>query len=118
MVNPITVFRFILNKGKALGQSLAYTALLLYHTYRKPETPIWAKRVVLGALAYLIAPIDSIPDLTPLLGFTDDMGVLSFALVTIACYVDDSVKEKARVSTSKIFKNIDDKVINEVNDQL
>ncbi len=81
---------------RSAGVQVVYAALLLYQAYRKPTTPPWAKRMVLGAIAYALAPIDAIPDLSPIIGFTDDLGVLMFGLVSIAGHIDHEVKESAR----------------------
>ncbi|MCB0641234.1 MAG: DUF1232 domain-containing protein, partial [Phaeodactylibacter sp.] len=67
------------------GLKTVYTALLLFYAFKRKDTPAWAKNIILGTLGYFLAPIDAIPDLTPILGYTDDIGVLSFGLVTIAC---------------------------------
>ena len=37
-----------------------------------------------------------LPDLTPLLGYTDDLSILAAALVTVASYITDEVKQQAR----------------------
>ena len=66
------------------------------YAFKRKETPAWAKRIITGILAYFIAPLDAIPDLTPFLGFTDDVGLLGFGLVTIAAYINDEVKSKSR----------------------
>jgi len=95
--NPIdSLMRYLAARLKAIGVKITYSALLLYYAYQRKDTPAWAKRVILGTLAYLLAPFDAIPDLTPFIGFTDDLSVLSFGLVTIACYIDDAVREKAK----------------------
>ncbi len=78
----------IKNYAIQAGQKTIYTALLLYYAFKRPDTPAWAKRVVLGALGYFLSPIDSISDLTPFLGYTDDLVVLSFGLVLIAGYIN------------------------------
>lgn len=83
----------IVKKG---GLSLIYTALLLYYAFKRSDLPVWAKSIIFGALGYLITPIDSIPDLTPILGYTDDLGILSYALVMIAAYVNGDVRQKAK----------------------
>ncbi|MEL6803260.1 MAG: YkvA family protein, partial [Bacteroidota bacterium] len=88
--------------GRA-GQKLVYSALLLYYAYKRKETPSWAKRIVLGSLGYLIMPLDFIPDLSPILGYTDDLGVISFGLVTIAAYINDDIRDKARTKLTKWF---------------
>lgn len=108
------LWNFLKNGLVRLGQKPIYMALLLYYAYKRKDTPIWAKNIIIGALGYLLAPFDALPDLTPILGFTDDIGVLSFGLVTIACYVNAEVRELAQAKMSKVFDNLDDKVISEV----
>ena len=46
---------------------------LLYHVVTDPGTPARQKAIILGALGYFILPMDMIPDLMPLVGFTDDI---------------------------------------------
>ncbi len=100
------------------GVQAVYSALLLFYAYRRKDTPAWAKNIVLGVLGYLITPIDAIPDLSPILGYTDDIGVLSFGLVTIATYIDDQVKEKARKQLQSWFKQYDQDDLAEVDKKL
>lgn len=111
-------FGKLANFGKSLGTKTVYTSLLLYYAYKRKDTPGWAKRIVLGALGYLVMPLDAIPDLSPFIGYTDDIGILSFALVTVAAYVNDDVKEKARkqlgnwipASSTKDIEAVDNKL--------
>ena len=69
---------------------------VLYYASRRPDVPRWAKLTIYAALAYFILPLDAIPDFTPLAGYSDDLGALSAALLTLAHYIDDEVKEKTR----------------------
>lgn len=100
------------------GTKVVYSALLLFYAYKRKDTPAWAKRVVIGALGYFISPIDVIPDLTPFLGYTDDIGILSFGLVTIAAYVNEEVRDNARGKLGKWFKNVDEEQLKEVDEKL
>lgn len=95
-MNVKKVLPYLQKQIKSAGYKLTYTALLLYFAFLNNETPRWAKNVVLGALGYLLTPIDTVVDFTPILGYTDDLGVLSFALVTIGAYVNEEVRLKAR----------------------
>ena len=106
------------NYARKAGLKTVYTALLLFFAYRRAETPVWAKNIILGAIGYFIAPIDSIPDLTPLLGYTDDIGVLSFGLVTVASYVNMDVKIKARKKLKELFGSLDLNDLKEIDQQL
>lgn len=40
----------------------------------------YRKSIVVGALIYFIAPIDTIPDIAPLIGYLDDLGVITAVL--------------------------------------
>ncbi len=73
-----------------------YIVLLLYYAYHEENVPSWAKKIIIGSFAYFVSPIDSIPDLTPFIGMTDDLGVLTFGLVTITCYITDETRFKAK----------------------
>lgn len=79
----------------AAGREVIERALWLYYAAQRPETPPWAKAVVFGALAYFISPVDAIPDVVPVVGYSDDLATLAAAVTTIAAYIDDAVKAKA-----------------------
>lgn len=78
------------------GAKVIYPVLLLVYAYRRKETPTWAKTVILGALSYFVSPIDMIPDLTPLLGYTDDLSVIVAGISSIAMYINDDVRKQAK----------------------
>lgn len=82
--------------AKKLGSSAVYAVLLLYFVLQKEEVPKKNKMIILGALGYFILPFDLIPDVAAALGYTDDIGVLITALVQVATYIDDDVKQKAK----------------------
>jgi uncharacterized membrane protein YkvA (DUF1232 family) len=89
--------------AKQAGVKVVYSALLLFYAYKRKDTPSWAKNIILGTLGYFLSPIDAIPDLSPIIGYTDDIGVLSFGLVTIAAYVNTDVRKKARGQMQRWF---------------
>lgn len=82
--------------AKTAGQDVVERALCLFYAAQKPDTPLWAKTVIYGALTYFISPIDAVPDITPVLGYSDDLGVLVSAVLTVAMYVSDDVRQQAR----------------------
>ena len=51
-----------------------------YYCALDPATPVHAKAILLGALAYFIMPVDLVPDFIAMLGFTDDAAVLFMAI--------------------------------------
>jgi len=103
---------------RQIGMRTSYAALLLFYAYKRKETPTWAKNIVLGVLGYLISPIDLLPDLTPLIGYTDDLGVLGFGLVIIAGHVNMDVKIQARKKVKEWFGELDHDEIKEVEKNL
>ena len=77
------------------GREVIEKALQLYYAAEDTNTPAWAKTVIYGALGYLIFPMDAVPDVTPMIGYVDDLGVLAAAIATVALYITDDVKRKA-----------------------
>lgn len=80
-VSPDTVMSK-LKQIKGLDK-LMYHAVLLYVLLMDADTPTWVKAIVIGALAYLVNPVDAIPDAIPIVGYTDDLAVLISAIASI-----------------------------------
>jgi len=113
------VVEYLTKYLSALAMKGSYIVLLLLYAYQSGNVPAWAKRIIFGSLAYFISPIDAIPDLTPFIGMTDDIGLLSFSLVTIACYIDSDVRQKAQNKLQRVFKNkVDWELVDEVDAML
>lgn len=98
--------------SRDIGLTVLYNVLQLWYVLQKPEVPAKNKAVIMGALGYLITPLDFIPDLTPILGYNDDAAAILFALYMVRQYVDDEVKAQAKARLAKIFsedavKNLD-----------
>ena len=70
---------------------------------QKPEVPAKDKALIMGALGYLISPLDFLPDLTPVLGYSDDLVAITFALLKVQGYIDDEVKAEAKALLAKVF---------------
>lgn len=102
---------------KKIGMKTIYMALLLFYAYKRKDTPLWAKNIVLGTLGYFISPIDFIPDLAPLLGYTDDAGMLALGLVIISSYIDQDVKANARKKLSSWFGDEDNSELDEIDEE-
>ena len=111
------VWRRIMRQGTSIGQQTVYAALLMFFAFRRKGIPIYARSIIIGALGYFLALFDAIPDLSPVVGYTDDLGVLSFGLVTIAAYINDDVRVKARKALSKLF-TVDLDILRPIDDKL
>ncbi|KAA1188178.1 DUF1232 domain-containing protein [Pseudohalioglobus sediminis] len=80
--------------ASAAGREVVEKALLLYYAMQEEKAPAWAKATIAGALGYFIVPLDAITDLTPAVGYADDLGVLVLALAAVASYINDDVRSK------------------------
>ncbi len=61
----------------------------IWRFLRNDKVPAWRKGIAYAALAYVIFPFDAIPDLAPLAGWLDDMGIASLALVFLSWALGD-----------------------------
>jgi uncharacterized membrane protein YkvA (DUF1232 family) len=91
--------------AKSAGRGVLEQALKMYYSATDPDTPLWAKTTIYGALGYFISPIDAIPDLLPALGYTDDLGVLIAAAAAVAAHIKDEHVQKARETLKQWFKD-------------
>ena len=89
--------------GKLIGITALYKAVQLWFVLQKPDVPAGTKAVIMGALWYLIAPLDFLPDLLPVLGYTDDIVAITFALIKVQGYIDEEVERKSKKLLTKIF---------------
>ncbi|MCF8240578.1 MAG: DUF1232 domain-containing protein [Melioribacteraceae bacterium] len=69
-------------KLERIGKKISFTKdIAALYSYMTDESVAWyRKSIVVGALIYFISPIDTIPDLAPLFGYLDDLGVITAVL--------------------------------------
>lgn len=91
------------NFAKVAGSEVLTPALKMYYAASDKDTPAWAKTAMLGALGYFISPIDAIPDLTPFVGYSDDLGVLVAAVATTAAHIKDEHVSQAKDTLKRWF---------------
>src|ERR1039458_2550679 len=74
-------------KRVAARLPFAEDLLAAYYCAFDKETPRHVQVTLLGAIAYFILPFDFIPDMLPVLGFTDDAAVLATAIKLVASHI-------------------------------
>ena len=99
--------------AKRAGAKLVYAALILYYTLQSEKVSKADKALIIGALGYLISPLDAIPDAIPIVGLTDDVGVLIYVLRKVWVNVEPEIKDRTKERLTKWFdedemKEIDD----------
>ncbi|MGF1769549.1 DUF1232 domain-containing protein [Enterovibrio makurazakiensis] len=95
------------NFAQKAGYDVLEKALKLYYSATDEDTPKWAKTTIFAALGYFITPIDAIPDLTPAVGFSDDLGVLVAAAAAVVMHVKTEHSEKASEKLDHWFSKLD-----------
>jgi uncharacterized membrane protein YkvA (DUF1232 family) len=80
----------------------AQELLSAYYCAFDDHTPLKVRAALLAALAYFVLPIDTMPDILPLLGFTDDALVLVTALRMVSAHITDAHREAARQALARI----------------
>ena len=85
-------------KAKRVAVQLPFAEDLLtaYYCAFDRETPREVQIALIGALAYFVLPFDFIPDMIPLLGYTDDAAVLAAAIRLVAKHIQPQHREAAR----------------------
>ena len=99
--------------AKRAGSKLVYAALILYYTLQSDKVSAANKAMSIGALGYLISPLDVVPDAIPIAGLADDLGVLIFVLKKVWTDIDPSIQERSKEKLSKWF---DEDEIAEIDD--
>lgn len=98
--------------AKRAGSKLVYAALILYYTLQSDKISVKDKAIIIGALGYLVSPLDVIPDAIPIAGLGDDLAVLIYVLNKVWGNVSEDIKTKAKDKLSKWF---DEDEIAEIN---
>ena len=60
------------------------------------QTPVHVKAALIGALAYFVLPADVVPDVLPVIGYTDDAAMLAGAIKLVASHITPDHREAAR----------------------
>ena len=96
-VNEQRVARGFWPKFRKVAAQLPFARDLLsvWFCARDPQTPAAAKGMVMAALAYFVLPVDAIPDILPVIGYTDDAAVLAAVIAIIGKNLKDSHRAAA-----------------------
>jgi uncharacterized membrane protein YkvA (DUF1232 family) len=98
--DPESVRRRFWIKFKRVVAILPFAEDLLaaYYCAFDRRTPRHVQAALLGAIAYFILPFDFIPDMMPVLGFSDDAAVLATAIRLVAAHITPEHREAARAA--------------------
>jgi uncharacterized membrane protein YkvA (DUF1232 family) len=96
-------------KLKKVAAKLPFAEDLLaaYYCAFDKQTPRHVQAALLGAIAYFILPFDFIPDMMPVLGFTDDAAILATAIRLVATHIRPEHREAARAALKRGIDSTD-----------
>ena len=102
--NEERVRRDFWRKAARVAAKLPFAEDLLaaYYCAFDQTTPFQVRAALVGALAYFVLPFDFVPDVLPLLGFTDDAAILLTALRMVAGHLRPEHRDAARVALERI----------------
>ncbi len=104
--------------SKSAGVTVVYAVLLLFFIMKDKDVGVKSKISIAAALGYFILPTDAIFDFTPLIGYSDDLGVLLFALGQISSNITPEIKEKARKKLSNWFGEINEEELRQLENKI
>ena len=85
------------------GSVLAQPALEGFELILDNSTPPQVRISIMGALTYLIVPVDLIPDFIPVSGFSDDLVALTAIISLWQHHITPEIKFRAQSKLNKWF---------------
>jgi uncharacterized membrane protein YkvA (DUF1232 family) len=91
------------SKLRRFASALPFAEELLaaYYCAFDRATPRHVQAALVGALAYFVLPFDVIPDMMPVLGFTDDAAVLATAIKLVSSHIRPEHRDAARQALAR-----------------
>ena len=65
----------------------------LISALENPATPTHMRALIIGAIGYIVLPLDLIPDIAPVVGYTDDIASAAGVVAAVAVYSDFSLEK-------------------------
>lgn len=84
----------MLKKIREKGRELKSNVFLLYRGSRDPRMPLHVKILALLIVAYIISPIDIIPDFIPVLGLLDEVILVPIFLTFTVSLIPDEIRQE------------------------
>lgn len=94
--------------GKKMGGKLLFNVYVLYYVLKSKDVPIKVKAEIIGALGYVIVPLDLIPDFIPVAGFADDLAAITFAVQVARAHITPDIQQKAEQKILEIFGSLEE----------
>jgi len=104
--SDLKLFKKIGKVIKSAGIIVIYPALILYYLFKDSKVPKASKTLIAAALAYFIFPADSIPDLTPVIGYSDDLAILYATISNLMKYITPEILAQVKGKIMEWFGEV------------
>ena len=93
--------------AKKVGATVLRPVFTLYYMLQDEKVPLQHKAYIIGALGYFILPFDLIPEsVLPIIGFTDDVAVMTFVLKMVKDSITPEIRRKADQKILDLFPGV------------
>lgn len=90
--------------GKKIGSKIVFYVIIMLMLISDTNIPLKVRLIFMAALGYLILPTDLVADLIPIIGFTDDIAFLTYAVSSAREYITPEVKDRAKEKLGQWLK--------------
>lgn len=101
--SPSNLWNKLADVAKKAGRKVVYYVLVLYYVAQDPNVPTKVKLQIYGTLGYFILPLDLIPDLTPGIGYSDDLAALMWCFKLVKDYTTPEIEAKVEAKLNEFF---------------
>ena len=92
VINEGVLKKVLLKAGRAIAQP----ALEAFEIIMDNSTPYQVRVSMIAALSYLIMPLDLVPDLIPVAGFSDDLVALTAVISLWSNHITPEIRLRAK----------------------
>ena len=107
--HPQTVFEKFMaaapRVAKKVGEAAIQKCVAAARVMVAPKTPFGVRMVLAGVLAYLLLPIDLVPDFLPG-GYTEDMTAVAAALASASGYVTEDIQARSTATAQALVAKV------------
>lgn len=86
-----------------LGSKVCYYTLTIYYVLKSHDVSLGDKAMIMGALGYLVLPLDLIPDAIPIVGLSDDVVAFKLTYDIVKVSAAPEIEQKVNDKLSQWF---------------
>jgi len=80
--------------------------IILYYAWKNPNTPNYIRGLLVLMSAYVISPIDIVPDYLPFIGVADDLTLIPIGILSLTQLLPERVRLECEQESKKWRKRV------------